>query len=135
VASVEPGLLDVYAASSATLPSPHAGLILFQIDGALNELSADHSPAGNRDARFVANITASWEKSADDEANVSWARKTWEAARPFGTGGAYINFMTEDEGSDRTKSAYGDAILARLAELKRRLDPDDLFRHTKRLTP
>ena len=135
VASVEPGLLDVFAASSADLPSPHAGLILFQIDGALNELPADHSPAGNRDARFVANITAAWDKSTDDAANVSWARKTWEAARPFGTGGAYLNFMTEDEGSDRTRNAYGDAILARLAELKRRLDPDDLFRHTKRLTP
>ena len=55
--------------------------------------------------------------------------------RPFGTGGAYINFMTEDEGSDRTRVAYGEAILTRLAELKRRLDPDDLFRHTKRLAP
>ncbi|HEU5057428.1 MAG TPA: FAD-binding oxidoreductase [Kofleriaceae bacterium] len=135
VAQVDPGLLDVYLARAATLPSPHSGLILFQIDGALNELPAEHSPAGNRDARFVANIASSWEKSADDAVNVGWTRETWEAVRPFGTGGAYINFMTEDEGSDRTRSAYGGPILARLAELKRRFDPDDLFRHTKRLVP
>ncbi len=133
VAGVEPGLLDVYLARAATLPSPHSGLILFQIDGALNELPADHSPAGNRDAAFVANIASSWEKSADDAVNVAWTRETWEAVRPYGTGGAYLNFMTEDEGADRTRSAYGAPILARLAELKRRFDPDDLFRHTKRL--
>jgi len=134
LASVEPGLVDVYNRRAATLPSPHSGLILFQIGGALNELPADHSPAGNRDATFVANIASSWEKAADDAVNVAWTRETWEAVRPFGTGGAYINFMTEDEGSDRTRNAYSAGILDRLAKLKRRLDPDDLFRHTKRLT-
>ena len=133
LARLDPALLDVYAAQAATLASPHSGLILFQIGGALNELPPDHSPAGNRDAAWVANITSSWEKSADDQANLAWTRETWEAVRPFGTGGAYINFMTEDEGDDRTRVAYGSAILSRLAELKRRFDPDDLFRHTKRL--
>ena len=133
LAGVEPGLLEVYLARAATLPSPHSALILFQIGGALGELPADHSPAGNRDAAFVANIASSWEASADDPINVAWTRETWEAVSPFGTGGAYINFMTEDEGHDRTRSAYGAAILARLAELKRRFDPEDLFRHTKRL--
>jgi FAD/FMN-containing dehydrogenase len=130
---VEPGLIEVYLERAATLPSPHSGLILFQIDGALSELPAEHSPAGNRDAAFVANIASSWENSADDQVNLTWTRDTWEAVRPFGTGGAYLNFMTEDEGSDRTRAAYSAASLARLAELKRRLDPDDLFRHTKRL--
>ena len=135
VSRIDPGLIDLYVQRAATLQSPHSALILFQIGGALNELPADHSPAGNRDATYVANIASSWEKSADDQRNVAWSRETWEAVRPFGTGGAYINFMTEDEGSDRTRVAYGEAILTRLAELKRRLDPDDLFRHTKRLAP
>jgi FAD/FMN-containing dehydrogenase len=43
----------------------------------------------------------------------------------------YVNFLTEDEGRDRIEAAYGSANLQRLAELKRRLDPDALFRHTK----
>ena len=133
LARLEDGLLDAYVARAASLPSPHSGLIFFQIGGALNELPADHSPAGNRDAAFVLNIASSWEKSADDQANIAWTRDSWEAMRKYGTGGAYINFMTEDEGSERTRVAYGDSILGRLAELKRRLDPDDLFRHTKRL--
>ena len=38
-------------------------MILFQIDGALNRLDEDHSPVGNRDARYVLNITGSWEQA------------------------------------------------------------------------
>jgi FAD/FMN-containing dehydrogenase len=130
---LEPEFLDQYVARAPSMPSPHSSLILIQIGGALNELPDGHSPAGNRDAQFVLNIASSWEKSADDQTNIAWTRDSWQAMRPFGTGGAYINFMSEDEGSDRTRSAYGDANLARLAELKRRFDPDDLFRHTKRV--
>jgi hypothetical protein len=46
----------------------------------------------------------------------------------------YINFLTEEEGADRIEAAYGRAILDRLAALKRRYDPDDLFRHNKRIS-
>jgi hypothetical protein len=44
----------------------------------------------------------------------------------------YMNFLTEDEGADRTAAAYGQATLARLAELKAKYDPHGLFRHTRR---
>lgn len=113
------------------IASPHSAILLFQIDGALNELPADHSPAGNRDAKLVLNIAASWEQPADDAANVAWARGAFEAMRPFSTGGTYVNFLTEEEGADRIEAAYGRATLQRLAALKQRFDPDNLFRHTK----
>jgi FAD/FMN-containing dehydrogenase len=133
-AGLSPQLLEVLVAHQGRLRSPHSALILFQLDGALNELPRTHSPAGNRDAAYVVNITASWEDAADDAANVGWARDAWQAARPFSTGGVYVNFLTEDEGPERTASAYGAEILETLAALKRRYDPDDLFRHTKRVT-
>ena len=133
VAGLPPPLLDVLAQRAGQLPSPHSALILFQIQGALNELPADHSPAGNRDAAYVVNIAGSWERAQDDADNVAWARECWQAVRPFSTGGVYLNFLTEDEGADRTEAAYGKAILERLAALKRKYDPDDLFRHTKRV--
>jgi FAD/FMN-containing dehydrogenase len=128
---LEDAILDGVVEHAARIPSPHGAVILFQIDGALNELAADHSPAGNRDAAFVLNITASWEQAADDTANVEWARTTWQALRPFSTGGVYLNFLTDDEGAERTRAAYGDTAFARLAALKREYDPDNLFRHTK----
>lgn len=115
------------------ITSPHSAILLFQIAGALNELPADHSPAGNRDAKFVLNLAGQWETAADDAANIAWAREAWQAVRPFSTGGVYVNFLTEDEGADRVKDAYGAQTLARLATLKQKLDPEALFRHTKRV--
>ncbi len=79
------------------------------------------------------NIAGAWEQPADDARNRQWARAAFDATAPCATGGTYVNFLTEEEGDDRIAAAYGPANLARLAELKRRFDPDDLFRHTKRV--
>jgi hypothetical protein len=54
--------------------------------------------------------------------------------RPFSTGGTYINFLTEDEGPERTQAALG-AGLSRLAEIKARWDPENLFRTNRNITP
>jgi FAD/FMN-containing dehydrogenase len=131
---IDPQLVGVVIEHAARIQSPHSGIILFHIQGALNELAPDYSPAGNRDAAYVINIAGSWEKPDDDEVNIRWARDCFEATRAFSTGGTYINFLTEEEGADRVEAAYGRSILERLATLKRRYDPDDFFRHTKRVS-
>ena len=106
----------------------------FDVTATLNELAADYSPAGNRDAAYVLNIAGSWEKSDDDEINVRWARDCFEATRSCSTGGTYINFLTEEEGIDRIEAAYGRHTLDKLAAIKRKYDPDNFFRHTKSVT-
>jgi hypothetical protein len=124
-------LADVAVAHAARIVSPHSAILLFQIQGALGELPAGHSPAGNRDAAYVLNIAGSWEKPEDDAANIQWARDCFEATRSFSTGGTYINFLTEEEGRDRVVAAYGRPNLDRLATLKHAYDPGNFFRHTK----
>lgn len=131
LAGVPQGLADAVTQHLGRIRSPHSAILVFQVGGALNELPAGHSPAGNRDAQFVLNIAGSWEKDSDDEANIRWARDCFEATRPWSTGGVYVNFLTGDEGRDRIEAAYGASNLARLAGLKRQLDPANLFRHTK----
>ena len=128
---LQPAALDAVATAATRIPSPHSAILLFHIGGALNELPADHSPAGNRDATFVCNLAGSWEHSSDDAANIAWTRQSWESIRPFSTGGAYLNFMTEEEGAERIAAAYGKTIVNRLASLKRKYDPQNLFQHTK----
>jgi FAD/FMN-containing dehydrogenase len=129
---LDPAMLEVFRARAAANASPHSAVILFQVGGALNELPAGHSPVGNRDARYVLNVAGSWDAAADDEANVAWVRESWQALQPFSTGGVYLNFLTEDEGAERTTAAYGPETLARLAALKSKYDPQNLFRHTRR---
>jgi FAD/FMN-containing dehydrogenase len=129
--AIDPRLVDVAVAHAGRIASPHSAILMFQIQGALGDLPAGHSPAGNRDAAYVLNITGSWEKAEDDAVNIQWARDCFEATRSFSTGGTYINFLTEDEGRDRVEAAYGRPILDRLAMLKNAYDPENFFRHTK----
>ncbi len=113
--------------------SPHSAILMFQIEGALNERRAGYSPAGNRDAAYVLNIAGAWDNAADDAVNVAWARDCFDATRGCSTGGTYVNFLTEEEGRDRIEAAYSAADLDKLAAIKRKVDPDNLFRHTKRI--
>jgi FAD/FMN-containing dehydrogenase len=63
-----------------------------------------------------------------------WIRDTWARLRPFSTGASYVNFQTADEGADRVRAAYG-ANYDRLVQLKRRWDPDNLFRSNRNVSP
>ena len=124
---IEPALCEKAIEHAAKIRSPYSAVILFQIGGVLNELSANHSPAGNRDARYVLNVAASWEHADQDSTNIAWAREAWNDMKRFSTGGTYLNFLTEDEGAERTEAALG-RMLQRLAEVKRNWDPNKIGR-------
>src|SRR5690606_14519280 len=105
LAGVEPALCDKVMAQAAKIHSPFSAVILFQIGGALNRIEEGHSAVGNRDTRYVLNITSAWQAPDDDEANIAWARDAWRDMKAFSTGGTYLNFLTEDEGPERTAAA------------------------------
>lgn len=131
---VEPALCEKFIEHAAKIPSPHSAVILFQLEGALNRLKEDHSPVGNRDARFVLNLAGSWEEAEDDKVNIEWARGAWTEMRPYSTGGTYINFLTEDEGPDRIEAALSNGV-QRLAEIKAKWDPENVFRTNRNIKP
>lgn len=131
---IEPALCEKVIEHAARIRSPHSAVILFQIEGALNRLGEEHSPVGNRDARYVLNIAASWESAGDDPANIEWARAAWNEMKSFSTGGTYINFLTEDEGPERIAAALGKG-LERLAEVKAKWDPRNVFRTNRNIQP
>lgn len=129
-----PALFDKALEHLGRLSSPHSAILVFPLDGAVNELPADYSPMGNRDARAVLNIAGSWERADDDAENIAWVRGTWEDMRRFSTGGTYVNFLSHDEGADRLPHVYG-ANLTQLARLKAKWDPDNLFRVNRNIAP
>jgi FAD/FMN-containing dehydrogenase len=132
--AVSSDLLAKVREHAARITSPHSAVIVFPLGGAVGGRPADHSAVGNRDAVAVLNIAASWDKEAEDAAHVEWARSTWRDMRRFSTGGTYVNFLTEEETTDRLAAAYG-ANLARLAQVKARWDPTNLFRVNKNIAP
>jgi FAD/FMN-containing dehydrogenase len=79
------------------------------------------------------NVHGRWNDAADDARGIGWARDFFQGAAPFATGGAYVNFMTADEG-DRVRAAYG-SNYDRLAQVKRKYDPSNLFRINQNIEP
>lgn len=131
--ALEPALLADAIAHASRITSPHSAILIFPLDGRVNELPEGASAAGNRDASAVLNIASAWERAEDDGRHIEWARSAWKDMRRFSTGGTYINFLTEEEGDDRTRAAYR-TNYARLAEVKAQWDPSNMFRANKNIT-
>ena len=130
----DPKMLEKAIHHAGTIVSPHSAIVVFPLDGALNKLPEDHSPVGNRDAKSVFNVTASWESAEDDRANIDWARNAWQDMRQFSTGGTYINFLTEEEVGERVHDAFRKSY-DRLVEIKTKWDPTNLFQMNKKIAP
>jgi FAD/FMN-containing dehydrogenase len=131
---IEPALCERFIEHAGKIQSPHSAVILFQLEGALNQLDEAHSPVGNRDARYVLNVAGSWVHEDGDAANIAWAREAWSDMKRFSTGGTYINFLTEDEGTERTQAALRNG-LQQLAEVKAKWDPQNIFRTNRNIIP
>ena len=100
--------------------------VLQQVGGAIARMAGDATAYGNRDAAYDCFPAAIWEDLAEDERHITWVRTFWEVMRPFATGGVYADNLGE-EGEERVRAAYG-ANYARLAALRAKYDPDNLFR-------
>ena len=79
------------------------------------------------------NVHGRWDDPADDKRCIAWARDFFAASAPFASGGVYVNFLTSDE-TDRVRAAYGPNY-DRLAQVKRKYDPDNLFRMNQNIAP
>ena len=121
-------LIETYHAQFVDQKAPANQIVLFQVDGALNEHPEDDGAMGNRDAGFAFVVQSMWtpDSSAAD-ANREWVRNSWSALKRFSTGGNYVNFQTDDEPEERTAQSYR-GNLARLVEVKAKYDPTNLFR-------
>ena len=125
--------IDVLMARFAEVPSPLSKLGLQQVGGAIARVPADATAYANRGAAWDCIPIAAWEDPAADARNIAWARGIWEAMRPFATGGVYLNNLGE-EGEERIRAVFG-ANYARLAALKAKYDPTNLFRANQNVAP
>jgi FAD/FMN-containing dehydrogenase len=115
------------------LPGPECEVFLAQVGGAMSRVAPDATAYPHRSAHFIMNVHTRWRDVAQDRACISWARELFQASAPFATGAAYVNFLPEDE-ADRTEKVYG-GNYRRLTEVKRRWDPQNLFRLNQNIRP
>jgi FAD/FMN-containing dehydrogenase len=127
-------LIDVVLEHGARMPSPFSQLHLHQMGGAVARVGEHDTAFGHRRAAFAYNIVSTWVDRSEDGTHERANRDVVEAMGPFATDGVYVNFLG-NEGQDRVRAAYGEQKYARLARLKRELDPGNLFRLNQNIEP
>ena len=116
------------------LPLGPAQILIAPWGGAVARVGSDESPMAGRDAGFVFHPLLLWEDPADDERMFALGRSCRDAMAPHATGDVYLNFVG-DEGSRRTRAGFGEDNYARLARVKAKWDPDEVFRANRYVRP
>lgn len=133
-ATLSDDLLAAILQHAATLPSPHTEIAIPMLGGQVSREPADATAYSNRDNKFLMNVHGRWETAAEDERCIAWTRSLFSATAPFATGGVYVNFITEDE-HDRVRAAYRPEAWKRLTEVKKKWDPQNIFRTNQNIPP
>ena len=126
------GALAAICATADDLPSNQTEIFVGQLGGAAGRVAPDATAFPHRDARFVMNVHTRWTDPRDDARCIAWAREFYAATTPYATGGVYSNFVPE--GDDVVRAVYG-INYDRLAALKARYDPTNLFRNNQNIRP
>jgi hypothetical protein len=125
--------IDLHMKHAERLPSPHSTMHLYPINGAAHRVGKGDTAWSFRDASFTEVIVGVDPDPANNPRLMTWARDYWSALHPLSAGGGYLNMMM-DEGEDNVKAAYRDHH-ARLAAVKKAVDPENLFRVNQNIKP
>jgi FAD/FMN-containing dehydrogenase len=127
--------IDTILDAAANRPSHLSDIPIWHLGGAPSRVGPEATAYGRRDAPYLVTAEATWTDSAQNDTNILWARKLVAAMKPFSRGGLYLNFAGFGEEKEAMlRDAYGQNY-DRLAVLKTRYDPANLFRMNLNILP
>jgi FAD/FMN-containing dehydrogenase len=115
------------------VPTVNSTVHIYPINGACHRVAPDETAFAYRDATFAMVIAGMWPDPAENDANTAWVRGFYDATAPHSEEGGYINFMADDD-QERIRANYK-GNYDRLVEVKRKYDPDNLFRLNQNIKP
>ena len=115
------------------VPAVNSTMHIYPINGAAHRVAPDATAFAYRDANFATVIAGVWPDPSRNEANIAWVRGYYEAIAPHSEEGGYVNFMAGDD-QDRIRVNYK-GNYARLVDVKRTYDPDNLFHLNQNIRP
>lgn len=118
---------------ASRLPTPLSQMHLYPVDGQMNRVDPEATAFSYRQAKWSGIINGIDPDPANAQKITQWTKDYWNALHPYSAGGAYVNFMM-DEGTDRVKATYRDNY-PRLAAIKAKYDPTNLFRVNQNIKP
>lgn len=132
--SLSDATLDEALAAMEHATSPFSLVQLRVLGGAVARVPAEATAFAHRHQPYLLMVLGLWlDPTEDGRKHTAWTESLWQAVRRDGSG-AYVNFV-QDEGADRVRDAYPPATYERLAVIKRRYDPDNVFRFNHNIPP
>lgn len=125
--------IEAHLVHGPKLPTVNSTVHIYPINGACHQVASDGTAFAYRDANFATVIAGMWPDPAENEQNTAWVRDYYDATAPLSEEGGYINFMAEDD-QDRIRANYKDNY-DRLAGIKRKYDPANIFRFNQNIQP
>lgn len=127
------GTIDALVEGFKGVGSPYSSVLIEHLGGAVAEVGTESTAFGMRDAAYDCVIMPAWTEPSESDRHIAWADGLWQAIQPDSTGAVYVNYLGE-EGEARVRAAYG-ANYDRLATLKAKYDPDNLFSVNQNIKP
>jgi FAD/FMN-containing dehydrogenase len=115
------------------LPTEQTQVVLEHMHGAASRVPVSETAFGLRRVHYSINIVAAWNDPAVAEKCIEWARGFASVLEAFGASDAYVNYLG-DEGPSAVRASYG-ANYERLAQLKKKYDPDNFFHFNQNIVP
>lgn len=125
--------IEIYLERAASISSPYTQFVLDPKGGACARVAEEATPLARNGAYTMSAFTA-WEDPAESDLHLAWTRETARAFEPFTIPGVVLNF-TSDTGEERVRSTFGPEKYRRLTEIKRRWDPENVFRSNQNIVP
>lgn len=133
VTDINEQAIELHLEHGTKLPTMLSTVHLYPINGAANRPASGDTAFAYRHANFVQIIGAIGTEPAENERMIAWAKDYWQALHPYSAGGGYVN-MNMEETEDRVRESYG-GNYARLAAVKAKYDPGNLFRGNQNIRP
>jgi FAD/FMN-containing dehydrogenase len=129
-------IIEEIVAGNAAPPSPNTLSSIWNFGGATARVAADATAFGDRSMPFMLSIDSIWREAADDQANIAWTRAFWQRMQPHSHHRRmYLNFPgLGEEGERLLQDSFG-ANYARLQAIKRKYDPNNVFRFNPNILP
>jgi FAD/FMN-containing dehydrogenase len=127
-------LIDTMVERFASVPSPLSVLLLEHFHGAVTRIGVTDTAVPHRAEGWNLLIPSVWLDPETTDENIAWTRETHRVFGPHLDEGRWLNYLGDDQLGDAVQAAYGPNY-ARLLELKRRYDPENVFHHNHNIDP
>jgi len=125
--------LEIMTSALQRCPSPMSGLGIVPYLGAVCRVAPDATAFAHRAPGYSLLIVSQWQDPNETDHNIAWAKETYEQLHPHLAGRQYLNNLAADDG--RIARGLWGANYDRLVTVKRRYDPDNMFRLNHNINP